>query len=233
MVVNIKLFATLRQAAGSSEIKMDIADNADVQDIRASLMQSYPGYAEHFKQALAAINQQYAAETEIIHIGDEVAFFPPVSGGLVLPTICKVTKRALSVDTVIKNITLPTTGTVVVFTGTVRAQTHDGKFPGTSALTYDAYKPMAILKMHQIANEIRERWQSVEGIAIVQRLGTIPPQTISVVIACSSPHRNEGVFEAARYGIDRLKEIVPIWKKEISPTREEWVEGNYLPKAGE
>lgn len=233
MMVNIKLFATLRQAAGSSEIKMEIADDAVVQDIRAALMQLYPDHAEHFKLALAAINQRYAAETENIHKGDELAFFPPVSGGQEVPTICKLTKKALSVDTLVKNITLPTTGAVAVFTGTIRAKTRRGSFNDTIALTYDAYKTMALVKMQQIAQEIRERWQCVEGIAIVQRLGTMTPQTISVVIACSSPHRDEGVFEATRYGIDRLKEIVPIWKKEISSSGEVWVEGDYLPKAGE
>jgi molybdopterin synthase catalytic subunit len=71
----------------------------------------------------------------------------------------------------------------------------------------------------------------VEGIAIVQRIGRLDPGTPTVLIACSAAHRDTGVFEAARYGIDRLKEIVPIWKKEVGPGGEEWVEGKYTPKA--
>ena len=81
----------------------------------------------------------------------------------------------------------------------------------------------------QVADEIRERWPSVEGIAIVQRIGPLDPGTPTVLIACSAGHRDTGVFEAARYGIDRLKEIVPVWKKEIGPNGEEWVEGHYTP----
>ena len=103
----------------------------------------------------------------------------------------------------------------------------------TVFLEYEAYKPMAEAKMKQVADEIRARWNTVEGIAIVQRIGRLYPCTPTVLIACTSPHRDTGVFDAARYGIDRLKEIVPVWKKEISPSGEEWVEGEYIPKPGE
>lgn len=86
--------------------------------------------------------------------------------------------------------------------------------------------------MKQVADEIRERWDSVEGIAIVQRIGKLYPCTPPVLIACTSAHRNTGVFDAARYGIDRLKEIVPVWKKEIGPKGGQWVKGAYIPEAG-
>jgi molybdopterin synthase catalytic subunit len=89
---------------------------------------------------------------------------------------------------------------------------------------------MAEAKMKQVADEIRAQWPTVEGIAIVQRIGPLDPGTPTVLIACSAAHRDTGVFEAARYGIDRLKEIVPVWKKEIGPNGEEWVEGEYVPK---
>lgn len=87
--------------------------------------------------------------------------------------------------------------------------------------------------MKQVADEIRARWPVVEGVAIVQRIGKLYPRTPTVLIACTAAHRDTGVFEAARYGIDRLKEIVPIWKKEVSPDGEFWVEGEYIPKEGE
>jgi molybdopterin synthase catalytic subunit len=92
---------------------------------------------------------------------------------------------------------------------------------------------MAEEKMAQVADEIREQWPTVEGVAIVQRIGRLYPGTPTVMIACTAGHRDTGVFEAARYGIDRLKQIVPIWKKEITPLGEEWVEGDYHPKPGE
>jgi molybdopterin synthase catalytic subunit len=101
----------------------------------------------------------------------------------------------------------------------------------TSYLEYEAYKPMAEGKMHQVANEIRQRWPDVQGVAIVQRVGRLDPGTPTVLIACTAAHRDTGVFEAARYGIDRLKEIVPVWKKEVGPDGETWVEGEYHPTA--
>ena len=103
----------------------------------------------------------------------------------------------------------------------------------TIHLEYEAYAPMAEAKMRQVSDEIRERWPVVEGIAIVQRIGILEPQTPTVLIACTAAHRDDGVFEAARYGIDRLKEIVPVWKKEVGPGGESWVEGEYVPGAGE
>jgi molybdopterin synthase catalytic subunit len=92
---------------------------------------------------------------------------------------------------------------------------------------------MAEAKMKQVAEEIRERWPIVEGIAVVQRVGRLYPQTPTVLIACTAAHRDTGVFEAARFGIDRLKEIVPIWKKEVGSKGEYWVEGEYIPGPGE
>ena len=103
----------------------------------------------------------------------------------------------------------------------------------TTYLEYEAYIPMAETKMKQVADEIRERWPSVEGIAIVQRIGRLDPGTPTVLIACSAAHRDTGVFEAARYGIDRLKEIVPVWKKEVGPNGQEWIEGGYRPSVAD
>ena len=88
---------------------------------------------------------------------------------------------------------------------------------------------MAEAKMKQVADEIRARWSDVQGIAIVQRVGRLEVGEFTVLIAVSAGHRGQGVFEAARYGIDRLKEIVPVWKKEIGPQGEQWVEGHYFP----
>lgn len=87
--------------------------------------------------------------------------------------------------------------------------------------------------MRQVADEIRARWPSVEGVAVVQRIGPLDPGTPTVLIACTAAHRDTGVFEAARYGIDRLKEIVPVWKKEIGPNGEVWVEGHYQPASAD
>jgi molybdopterin synthase catalytic subunit len=149
------------------------------------------------------------------------------------PTIISLTDSSLDVDSVLAKITLPTTGAAVVFTGMVRGETLRGEPHQTTRLEYEAYAPMAEEKMRQVAEEIRRQWPSVEGIAIIQRVGRLEVGTPTTLIACTAAHRDTGVFEAARYGIDRLKEIVPVWKKEIGPAGEEWVEGHYHPKPGE
>ena len=149
------------------------------------------------------------------------------------PTIIFLTESELDLDALLARITLPTTGAAAIFTGMVRGQTSRGDAHETAYLDYEAYQPMAETKMRQVADEIRQKWPTIAGIAIVQRIGRLFPGTPTTLIACTSAHRNTGVFEAARYGIDRLKEIVPVWKKEIGPQGEEWVEGHYRPKPGE
>ncbi len=149
------------------------------------------------------------------------------------PTICAITEAEIDLNALLDRITLPSTGAAAVFTGMVRGQTRRGEPHETLYLEYEAYQPMAEAKMRQVAEEIRARWPSVEGIAIVQRVGRLYPRTPTVLIACTAAHRDTGVFEAARYGIDRLKEIVPVWKKEVGPQGQEWVEGDYHPQPGE
>jgi molybdopterin synthase catalytic subunit len=149
------------------------------------------------------------------------------------PTILSITEAEIDLNGVLRAVTLPTTGAAAIFTGMVRAETLKEPAHKTAYLEYEAYAPMAEAKMKQVADEIRQRWPIVQGIAIVQRIGRLEALTPTVLIACTASHRGEGVFEAARYGIDRLKEIVPVWKKEVGPDGERWLEGQYLPKPGE
>lgn len=149
-----------------------------------------------------------------------------------LPVIVSITHDPLDLDELLKQVTLPTTGAAAIFTGIVRGVTaREGR--KTEHLEYEAYIPMAEAKMRQIADEIHHKWPIVEGIVLVQRIGKLFPLTPTVVIICTASHRDTGVFDAAKFGIDRLKEIVPVWKKEIGPSGEEWIEGHYLPDAGE
>lgn len=149
------------------------------------------------------------------------------------PTIYAITEDELDLNALLAQIVLPSTGAACIFTGVVRAITQRGEPHETVYLEYEAYKPMAEAKMRQVAREIRDRWPEVEGVAIVQRIGHLEPGTPTVLIACTAAHRDTGVFEAARYGIDRLKEIVPVWKKEVGPSGETWVEGEYIPEKGD
>ena len=149
------------------------------------------------------------------------------------PTIFSITEDEIDLNDLLARITLTSTGAAAIFTGMVRGETGRGEPHQTEYLEYEAYVPMAEAKMKQVADEIRAKWPVVEGIAILQRIGKLYPKTPTVLIACTAAHRDTGVFDAARYGIDRLKEIVPIWKKEVSPSGKYWVEGDYIPGAGE
>ena len=149
------------------------------------------------------------------------------------PTIYSITESEIDLNDLLAKITLTSTGAAAIFTGMVRGVTSRGDAHETEYLEYESYVPMAEAKMKQVADEIRERWSSVDGIAIVQRIGKLYPKTPTVLIACTAAHRDTGVVEAARYVIDRLKEIVPVWKKEVGPDGQEWVEGDYIPKPGE
>lgn len=237
--VKLLFFATFKEHAGRSQAELELPEGATVADLKSAVVQHYPALANLMGNALVAVNQNFAFNEDLVPAGAEVALFPPVSGGSELhtengfPTILQANYDTLDLDDLLAKITLPTTGAACVFTGMVRGVTKRGDPHETICLEYEAYVPMAEAKMAQVANEIRERWPSVEGIAIVQRLGRLDAGTPTVLIACTAAHRDTGVFEAARYGIDRLKEIVPVWKKEIGPNGEAWIEGDYQPQKGD
>ncbi len=232
MQVRILLFATLKDLAGRNRLALTLPlENATVADIRQALTAEYPSMKANLNAAIAAVNEEYAFPQDAVHDGDEVAFFPPVSGGSgEFPEIFRLAPEPLNTDELIAAITVPATGAVCVFSGMVRGETNrEGDAHQTHILEYEAYEPMALAKMRQVADEIREKWPLVQGISIVQRVGKLEVGQNTILIACSSGHRDQGCFEAARYGIDRLKEIVPVWKKEVRPDGQSWVEGHYMP----
>jgi molybdopterin converting factor subunit 1 len=230
MQIRVLYFASLRDRAGVREESLSIPSGSSVADLKQVLAQQHDRLGPALESALVSINREYALPAETLSEGDEVAVFPPVSGGAdTQPTIFRITQAPLDLNQLLDDIVLPSTGAACVFTGMVRGRTERGEPHDTDHLEYEAYSPMAEAKMKQVADEIRRRWPSVEGIAIVQRIGHLDPGTPTVLIACTAAHRDTGVFEAARYGIDRLKQIVPIWKKEVSPEGEVWVEGDYHP----
>ncbi len=232
MKVRVLFFATLRDRAGAREERLELPDGTTLDDLRAALTKRKPEIQGALASAVASVNREFSQSGAILRDGDEVAFFPPVSGGasndVEKPTLFRLTEEALDLNDLLSELVRPQTGAACVFTGVVRGQTGDRE---TTRLEYEAYPPMARDKMEQVAAEIRSRWPQVDGIAIVQRLGKLEPGSPTVLIACTAAHRDSGVFEAARYGIDRLKEIVPIWKKEVGPAGEAWVEGKYHPGA--
>jgi molybdopterin synthase catalytic subunit len=174
MDVEIRLFATLKDRAGQGRVRISLEEPATVATLIEALGNAYPGLAAALPTALVAVNRAYAGQDTPVGPGDEVAIFPPVSGGDAFPwpTYFALTHEKPDVQAIIAHLTAPDVGAVVTFTGSVRGETQrDGLPPETLYLEYEAYEAMAEAKMAQIAAEIWQRWPTVKGIAIVQRIG--------------------------------------------------------------
>jgi len=233
MQAEIRLFATLKDRAGRDRILVDLPEPTTVKEMLEIVAVGYPDLEEALPSALIAINRAFASLQTAIHSNDEIAIFPPVSGGsdeFPHPTYFAITPDELDINEIQARLAGPDVGAIISFTGSVRGQTEREGYPSeTIYLEYEAYSGMAELKMGQIAREIWQRWPLVKGVAVVQRIGKLEVGEITTFVACASGHRDQGVFDAARYGIDRLKEIVPVWKKEIGADSNVWVEGNFRP----
>lgn len=235
MEFEVRLFASLKDRAGAERVAVKVDNPATVKQLTEALAASYPKLEAALPSALVAVNHDFAFPDTPLAAGDEVALFPPVSGGATTdemphPTYFDVTGDKLDVEAITSCLLEPEVGAVVFFQGSVRGETQRTGLPDqTIFLEYEAYEQMARQKMAQIAREIWERWPLVRGVAIVQRIGKLDVGETTTFVACAAGHRDQGAFEAARYGIDRLKEIVPIWKKEVGADRSVWVEGDYHP----
>jgi molybdopterin converting factor subunit 1 len=234
MKIEIRLFATLKDRVGQDRISVTLREPADVQQLLTVTAELFPALDSALPTALVAVNKAYAEAKTPIQLGDEVAIFPPVSGGdhpnLSHPTYFAITTEQVDLNAIHKILIQPEVGAIVTFSGSVRGETNRLGLPAeTSYLEYETYHEMAEIKMVQIAQEIWERWPLVRGIAIVQRIGKLDVGESTTIVACAAAHRDQGAFEAARYGIDRLKEIVPVWKKEVSQDQSIWIEGHYRP----
>jgi molybdopterin synthase catalytic subunit len=151
--------------------------------------------------------------------GDEVCLFPPVSGGSEGADLYRMTSEPLSEAAATAAVAHPEAGGLVVFSGVVRNETGGRR---VKFLEYEAYQPMAEARMREIGQMVRARWPGVKAVAMVHRVGRLEIGEASVIIAVSAAHRAEA-FEACRYAIDRLKETVPVWKKEHFEDGEVWV----------
>jgi MoaE-MoaD fusion protein len=232
MELTIRLFATLKDRAGQDKIQINLSQPATVQTLLSTLADAYPALKPSLPTTLVAVNKDFAFPNTSLQPGDEIALFPPVSGGQEWPhpTYFAISHEAPDLNAIHAHLVQPDIGAVVSFSGSVRGQTaREGLPPQTLHLEYEAYSVMAEQKMGQIAQEIWARWPQVKGIAIVQRVGQLQVGDLTTYVACASAHRDQGAFAAARYGIDRLKEIVPVWKKEVGADQSEWVEGHYRP----
>ena len=206
--VAVKLFAALRERAGSRERVLDLADGSSVDDVWPAL-----DLGDEPSGLVYAVNRAYVERGTALADGDEVALIPPVSGGAFL-----LSDAPLSIESVTKEVASDAAGAVVTFVGTTRARSRGRD---VIRLEYEAYEGMAEAEMERIARELRERHEVVD-VAIHHRVGPVEVGETSVVIAVSAPHR-AAAFDACREAIDTLKQTVPLWKKELYVGGEEWI----------
>ena len=243
MQIRVRLFATLRQLAGWSQQSLELPDGATLDAALAAIDQRFPALTIGRRTFYAAVNQEYAKGDQVLHDGDEVAIFPPVSGGegdketerlgerVREMKPFEVTDQPLSLDNVARRVTRPECGAITTFAGVVRGETVTAEgVRGTDFLAYEAYTEMAETMLARIGDEIMAEWPKVTAVSILHRVGRLEIGEPSVVIAVATPHRGDGCFEACRYAIERLKAIVPIWKEENWADGQVWVEGPRQPE---
>ena len=239
ITVQVRFFASVRQAVGEGRVVRNLPDGATVADLLAALAVDYPRLPTASGTIYAALNKAYVREDAVLHDGDEVAFFPPVSGGQDR-RLFEITVEPLSLDDVASRVASPGHGAITVFAGMVRGETDlDSPFAAappevtpadggtrlvTDFLEYEAYAEMAVPMLAALCDEIRARWPQISAVSILHRVGRIEVGEASVVIAVAAAHR-KGTFDACSFAIERLKAVVPIWKKEVGSDGQWWVEG--------
>ncbi len=236
MKVRVLFFARLKELTGQEMIEFEIESFSRISDLWALLCKRFPELEMIGNTVIFSRNQEYAGMQTEIHEGDELAIFPPVSGGLdtspayppnAAGDVIQIVYESIAVELLTGRLCQPADGAVVVFSGIVRNHTGDRR---TLFLEYEGYVPMALSKMEEIARTVRQRW-TINRVGIVHRLGRLQIGEISVVIIVTSAHR-KAAFEACQYAIDTLKRIVPIWKKEYYEDGEGWIEEGWPDSEG-
>lgn len=201
----MRLFAALRERAGTDELELELPDGARVADALEQMDRLTDGVP-----VVMAVNREYADPAMTLEAGDEVALIPPVSGGAVRTLHTRITDEPLNLDRLVERVSDPRAGAVVTFLGVTRE---------VPALDYEAYTEMAERQMAEIVGRAIDR-HHLCAAAAEHRIGTVPLSEASVAIAVSAPHR-DAAFAGAREIIDEVKARAPIWKKEDG----EWVRG--------
>ncbi len=212
------LFGQAREFVGASSLNIEVAAPATVESVFAILKAEHPRLAQMERSLLFAINEEYASLSDTLSDSDRLAILPPVSGGEA-QDIFEITREPIDISSLRARLLTGESGAVVIFDGVARNNTKGRR---TLYLEYEGYTEMALKTMAQISSEIHEKWP-INRVGIIHRLGRIEISESSVVIVVTSAHRRVA-FEACQYGIDRLKKIVPIWKKEYFEDGEVWVE---------
>ena len=241
MRIKVLFFGMLKDIAGRTEDHMILEEGASIGRLYEIYAARLPRLAEHSSSIIFSRNREFADRSECLQEGDEVAFLPPVSGGApgragdsdgcsAPVSVQRLTREAIDSRALVDELKRGEDGAVVVFEGIVRNHSRykasndtEPRERATLYLEYEAYEPMALEKMREITAEVKRDFP-VDRVGIVHRLGRLEIGEASVVIVVTSEHRR-AAFDASRYAIDRLKRIVPIWKKEFFADGAVWVEG--------
>jgi len=219
MKLRLRFFASLRERLGVAEADLECPARVTVTGLRGILSERYRVPEALVATLLISVNWEPAGDEDTLEDGDEVGFLPPMSGGAAAAGEYWLSETPIDSAMVEEKVRSPGCGGVVTFVGTVREQSRGKKI---RHLEYEAYPGMAERKMEEIGEDIVRRWPGAR-VAIAHRTGKLEVGEVAVAIAVAAPHRGEA-FEACRHAIDRLKELVPIWKKEFAVDGAYWVE---------
>ena len=231
MRVKVLFFGMLKDVVGRSEEHLDLPENGRLRGVFDHYAAQFPRLREMAGSIVLARNHEFADPSAEIAEGDEIALLPPVSGGAVNRFSRQIQENghffALTRDPIdsrqlVDRLLRGDCGAVITFEGVVRNHTNGRR---TRCLDYECYEPMAIKLMAEIGRDIAGRF-AIDRLAMVHRLGRLLIGETSVAIVVTAPHRR-AAFDAALEGINRLKRLVPIWKKEHFDDGEVWVEGEW------
>lgn len=218
--LTLRFFASLRERAQTAEMSREFPEGITIGEIWTALGSEIPALEGQRDRVAFAVNHEYVNQDYRPRNNDEIAFIPPVSGGSDAPWVGSILlgPAPIDVEQLEQEVANSAAGAVVTFNGTTR---RDNVGRRVLRLEYEAYEPMAMSEMRKLAHEAGQRWQIIR-IAIRHRVGLVEVGETSVAIAVAAAHRAEA-FDACRFAIDRLKEVVPIWKKEYFEGGEVWI----------
>jgi molybdopterin synthase catalytic subunit len=217
MRIRVLYFAVFREQIGRDEDVVELAGGARVREALAALGERHAVIAKLRGKFRVAVNQEFSDDERALADGDELALIPPVAGGAEARHV-QLLGDPLSLDRCIAAVSGPGMGGIATFTGMVRRHSHGAAI---DHLEYEAYGAMAVQEMTRLCDEIEAEIAGTR-LAVEHRVGRLEIGEVAVVIAAAAPHRAEA-FAACRAMIDRLKQRVPIWKKEVGDNGEEWV----------
>ena len=218
MRVRVLYFAVFREKLGREEDVVALAGGSCVRDAIAALAARHDAIAKLQGRFRVAVNQDFSDDDRVLVDGDELALIPPVAGGGGEARHVRLLGEPLSLDRCLAAVGGPGMGGIVTFTGMVRRHSRG---VAVDHLEYEAYGAMALREMERLCDEIEAEVAGVR-LAVEHRVGRLEVGEVAVVIAAAAPHRAEA-FTACRAMIDRLKQRVPIWKKEVGEDGAEWV----------